>query len=94
MTTRTFAPRTPAGLAGVTEVVVPHDGSELAARAPPVADLLADRLGAWVSRVTVVPPGDRDEPSGYGVVPGVASARDWWVASPCVWCRTVPCRCS
>jgi nucleotide-binding universal stress UspA family protein len=73
--TRSLAPQTPAGLAGVNEIVVPHDGSELAARALRVADLLAGRVGARVARLTVVRPGDPDEASDRGVIPGVGVAR-------------------
>jgi nucleotide-binding universal stress UspA family protein len=74
MPTRPLVKRGTSRLADVTEIVVPHDGSELAARAPPLADLLAERTDAWVSRVTVVPPEEAGT-EDYALVPGIGVSR-------------------
>jgi nucleotide-binding universal stress UspA family protein len=55
----------------VKEIVVPLDGSDLAARALPLADLLADLAQIPVVRVTVVPPAEDVTSGETTVVPGV-----------------------
>jgi nucleotide-binding universal stress UspA family protein len=58
-------------LQDVIEIVVPLDGSSLASGALPVADLLADQIGAKVIRVTVIPPEDVQSTGEITVLPGI-----------------------